>query len=47
MTNSDETNIVEKRSSLPSDTRSDTVDTMNKERIAEEGRVGTSTAEAL
>ncbi|KAJ5192817.1 hypothetical protein N7449_008959 [Penicillium cf. viridicatum] len=45
--NSDETNIVEKRSSPPSDTRSDTVDTMNKEKIAEEGRMGTSTAEAL
>ncbi|KGO77676.1 hypothetical protein PITC_016040 [Penicillium italicum] len=47
MTNSDETNIVEKRSSPPSNTRSDAVDTMNKEKIAEEGRMGTSTAEVL
>ncbi|KAI2704939.1 hypothetical protein DTO013E5_7944 [Penicillium roqueforti] len=46
-TNSDETNIVEKRSSPPSDTHSNTIDTMNKEKNAEEGRIGTSTAEAL
>ncbi|KAJ5992503.1 hypothetical protein N7451_008227 [Penicillium sp. IBT 35674x] len=46
-TNSDETNTVEKRSSPSSDTRSDTVDIMNLERIAEEGRMGTSTAEVL
>lgn len=31
---------MEKRSSPPSDARSDT-DTMNKEKIAEEGRMGT------
>ncbi|GKZ37938.1 hypothetical protein AbraIFM66950_009801 [Aspergillus brasiliensis] len=48
-TNSDETtNIVEKRSSSPrSDTRPDTVDTENKEKMAEEGRAGTPLAEAM
>lgn len=38
---------MEKRSSPPSDTHSNTIDTMNKEKNAEEGRIGTSTAEAL
>ncbi|BCS00372.1 uncharacterized protein AKAW2_50713S [Aspergillus luchuensis] len=41
--NSDETTIVEKRSSEPNDARPDT---MNKEKLAEEGRMGTPVAEA-
>lgn len=38
---------MEKRSSPPSDTHSNTIDALNKEKMAEEGRIGTSTAEVL
>ena len=38
---------MDKRSASSSEARSDTADTTNKERIAEEGRMGTPTVEAM